>query len=286
MSTIPTALTVAGSDSGGGAGIQADLRAFSYFGVFGTTAVTAVTAQSPHKVSGISPVPAETVGEQMTAVLDAFDVRAAKTGMLFSAEVVERVAQVFAGRSPLPLVVDPVMVATSGARLLERDAGEALRERLLPLASLMTPNLPEAAILLDEEESMVRVTRETAERLAKRYGCAVYLKGGHDAERPGADLLWVDGATQWLESPVVADAAAHGTGCSLSAAMAANLAAGCSVEEAALHAKAYVFGSLENARTVGPDLRAMVPPEKLPLERVPTGGFQHDADALGNRGLR
>ena len=263
-----TALSIAGSDSGGGAGIQADLAAFTYFGVFGATAITAVTAQNPTRVSAVQAVSAEVVRKQIEAVLSAFHVGAAKTGMLFSAELVETAADALSAHPELPLVVDPVMVATSGARLLQGDAIQALQERLLPMARVITPNLPEAEILLERPIEGDKAAQEAARELSARYNVAVLVKGGHSNSANATDILCEDGRLHALTTPRIQVQTTHGTGCSLSAAMAARMATGCSILEAAMDAKAYVLGRLRACCRVGSDTWVMQAPTTLPREQV------------------
>jgi hydroxymethylpyrimidine/phosphomethylpyrimidine kinase len=230
MTGIPRVLTIAGSDSGGGAGIQADLKAIARCGAHGMTAITALTAQSTTGVTAIQEAPPEFVAEQMRTVLDDIGADAAKTGMLFSAAIIEAVAAELAGRA-LPLVVDPVMVASSGSRLLRPDAVEALVTLIFPLASVVTPNLPEAQALtgLATEDRL-----KLAERLVDMGAVAALVTGGHGAEP--VDHLF-DGATH-LPIPVTRHhvAATHGAGCTHSAALAAGLAAGLSLPDAARQA--------------------------------------------------
>src|ERR1017187_2109176 len=176
---LPVALTVAGSDSGGGAGIQADLKTFAALGGHGTSAITCITAQNPEAVRGIQACSPAIVRSQMEAVFDAFSPAAVKTGMLYSAPIIRVLAEFFHRRPRLPLVVDPVMVSTSGAQLLKPAAVKALCERLLPLATLITPNLDEAEILVGEKLSSVTDLRAAARVLYGRFGCAVLVKGGH-----------------------------------------------------------------------------------------------------------
>lgn len=220
---IPVALSIAGSDSGGGAGIQADLRVFSRLGVFGTTVVSALTAQNLEGVTAVHAPPASFVAAELEAVLAGFPVAAAKTGMLWSREIIERVAALLAPRR-LALVVDPVMVATSGARLLEAEAVAAYRRTLLPLATLVTPNLDEAAVLLGRELAGAPPD-ELARALEDRLGCPVLLKGGHLAGDP-VDTLCARGTlTRWAHRRLLG-VNSHGSGCLLSAAITALLAAG------------------------------------------------------------
>jgi hydroxymethylpyrimidine/phosphomethylpyrimidine kinase len=232
MTGIPRVLSIAGSDSGGGAGIQADLKAIARCGAHGMTAITALTAQSTAGVTAIQEAPPEFVAEQMRAVLDDIGADAAKTGMLFSAAIIEAVAAELAGRA-LPLVVDPVLVASSGSRLLRPDAVEALVALIFPLASVVTPNLPEAQALtgLATEDRL-----KLAERLVDMGAAAALVTGGHGSEP--VDHLF-DGA-EHLPIPVIRHpvAATHGAGCTHSAALAAGLAAGLSLPAAARQAAA------------------------------------------------
>jgi hydroxymethylpyrimidine/phosphomethylpyrimidine kinase len=254
------ALSIAGSDSGGGAGIQADLRAFGYFQVHGTTVITAVTAQNPGAVTGVQAVSPELVLAQLDAVLSAFSVGGIKTGMLFSAEIIAVVANRLAAQPRLPLVVDPVMVATSGARLLRDDACAVLRERLLPLATIVTPNLPEAEFLLGWPVSSLAETVMAARELASQCGATVIIKGGH---RDGNSMIDVvsDGQRSWrISAPRLAVPSTHGTGCSLSAAMAAQLALGQTPLEAIIAARRYVQSSLAACVQVGETTWSMAVP--------------------------
>jgi hydroxymethylpyrimidine/phosphomethylpyrimidine kinase len=221
--TRPTALTIAGSDSGGGAGIQADLRAFSALGCYGTTAITAVTAQNLSGVDAVLGIEARLVEAQVRAVLSGFEVRATKTGMLWTADTVEAVAA-FAGELG-SLVVDPVMVATSGDPLLQEDAVRAYRDTLLPRASLATPNLDEAATLLGVDAVPREEIESAARDLERQLGCPVLLKGGHLDGDP-VDLLSQDGVIHRWQHPRVTMVNTHGSGCTLSAAITARLARG------------------------------------------------------------
>lgn len=263
----PVALSIAGSDSGGGAGLQADWRAFQHFRVHGTTVVTAVTAQNPRQVLAIQAVSPEVVRAQLEAVLGAFSVRAVKTGMLFDAAIIAVVAEVLASRH-LPLVVDPVMVATSGARLLRDDAVAALSTRLLPLATVITPNLPEAELLLGRRLPDRAAAAGAARELARRHGGQVLLKGGHRTEATACDFF-SDGDRLWtLSAPWLAARSTHGTGCSLSAALAAQLALGRAPLEAARNARAYVHASLKSCVQVGGDTWSMAAPEMLSCDEI------------------
>lgn len=216
------ALTVAGSDPSGGAGIQADLATFGVLGAYGTAVLTALTAQSTRGVSGVHAVPPAFVADQLRTVLDDVEVHAAKTGMLGEADVVRAVVQVLGGRPVPHLVVDPVMVATSGDRLLAEDAVVAVREELVPLADLLTPNLPEAAVLLGAEPArdLDEMAQQGRALLALGAG-AVLVKGGHGSGQESVDVLVEPGRTVRLAAPRVRTRATHGTGCTLSAACAA-----------------------------------------------------------------
>ena len=258
----PVALTVAGSDSGGGAGVQADLRTFNAFGVYGASAVTGVTSQNPFEVRRIDMLPAEAVQCQLDTVLDRIAVRWAKSGMLGSSAVVAVVAETVKKRK-LPLVCDPVMVSTSGARLLDPDAVAAVREKLLPVAKWITPNLPEAELLLGEKIDSLEKCAGAAKKLHELCGASVLLKTGHAGFTSGADdVVCRDGKLYLLRSERidVPPLAAHGTGCTLSAALAAGLAAGASWKQALCDAKAFVLGSLAECAAIGRDLSAMYPP--------------------------
>ncbi|TYP86411.1 bifunctional hydroxymethylpyrimidine kinase/phosphomethylpyrimidine kinase [Blastococcus xanthinilyticus] len=218
----PTALTVAGSDPSGGAGIQADLKTFSALGAYGTAVLTALTAQNTHGVTGVHPVPAGFVVQQLETLLDDVAVHATKLGMLGSAEVVRAVAGVLAQRRPGPVVCDPVMVATSGDRLIDDDAVAAVRTDLLPVADLITPNVPEAAALLDAAPAPdVAGLHAQARALLDLGPGAVLLKGGHLGGSESVDVLATAAGTVESRRPRVATTATHGTGCTLSSALAA-----------------------------------------------------------------
>lgn len=240
--TRPVALTIAGSDSGGGAGIQADLRVFHRLGAFGTSAITALTAQNLGAVSAVHGAPAEFVTAQVDAVLHGFAVRAIKTGMLWSAAIVTAVANRLA-KVAVPVVVDPVMVATSGARLLADDAIAAYTAQLLPRATLITPNLDEAAVLLGVPHIDSAGLRRAAEALRQRFGAAVLLKGGHLRGDP-VDVLCEATGTIEFRHARVADVDTHGSGCMLSAAIAAALAHGAGLADACGTGLAFVHDAL------------------------------------------
>ncbi len=219
---IPNVLTIAGSDPSGGAGIQADLKTFCALGAFGTTVITALTAQNTQGVSAVHAIPAAFVAAQIDTLFDDVTIHAAKLGMLADAEIIHAVAGCLGRRRPSFLVLDPVMVSKSGHRLLAEDAVAALRDTLLPMVDLITPNLPEAADLLGESEAVDRdAMLSQARRLAALGPAAVLLKGGHLGGTDSPDLLLSDGQVHWLESPRVATRNSHGTGCTLSAAIAA-----------------------------------------------------------------
>lgn len=246
--TTPIALTIAGSDPTGGAGFQADLKAFSALGAYGATVITAVIAQNTMGVSAIRPVEPRMVRAQMDAVFEDLDVDAVKIGMLGTAPIIDAVAEGLRAWKPRWIVVDPVMVAKSGDRLLEAEAVEAMRERLLPLASIITPNLPEAADLLgtDTPDTRDRMANMAA-RLQALGPANVLLKGGHLTTAESPDLFLHGGELQWLESPRTATRNTHGTGCTLSAAIAAGLARRASLPEAVIDAKRYIAHAIAAA---------------------------------------
>ena len=237
--TTPVALTIAGSDSSGGAGIQADLKTFAALGVYGASVITALTAQNTQGVSGIHQVPAEFVTAQIDAVFSDLAIGAVKVGMVAQRATIGAIAAGLARWSPNHVVLDPVMVATSGDRLLAAEAVEALRTELIPRASLITPNLPEAAALLDEPVASSEAAIENQGRRLLSMGCrAVLIKGGHGQGDESIDYLVDARRTVALAAPRVATANTHGTGCSLSSAIAAGLATGEDLETAVRNAKA------------------------------------------------
>ena len=247
------ALTVAGSDSGGGAGIQADLKAFSALGVYGASVLTAITAQNTRTVAAVHPVPVEIVAAQLDAIFDDLAVGAVKIGMLGEPEVIAAVAQALTSRAlagrGVPVVLDPVMIAKSGDALLADSAVAALRHDLLPLADLLTPNLPEAARLLEVAEAASEAEMEAQGRALLALGPkAVLMKGGHAKGSRCVDLLVTgDGAALRLEAPRQATRNTHGTGCTLSAAIAAGLAKGQDLETAVRAAHGYLQGAIAAA---------------------------------------
>ena len=247
--TIPIALTVAGSDCSAGAGIQADLKTFTALGVYGLTAVTCIVAEVPRKVSRIEPVTARMVREQIEVLLKNFRVGAIKTGLLCSAEIVSAVAQAIqdgekkTARS-IPFVVDPVMIATSGDNLLEPGAVESYKNKLFPLATLITPNLDEAALLLETTIKDRKQMENAAKALAKKYRASILLKGGHLRGDNAIDLLFHHGELTEFSAPFVRGVETHGTGCTYSAAITAGLASGFSLEQAIKRAKKFVTKSI------------------------------------------
>lgn len=246
MKSYYRALTIAGSDSGGGAGIQADLKTFSALGCFGMSAITALTAQNTRTVTGIFPVPPEFIGKQIDAVMEDIGTDAVKIGMLHSPDVIETVARKLVQWQSPNIVLDPVMISKSGDKLLRDDAVKALKTVLIPEATIITPNLPEASVLLDWEvetrEDMVRAAKELA-----TLGCDnVLLKGGHLDHEDSSDLLYQKSTDTLTEFPGsrIQTVNSHGTGCTLSSALCANLAKGIGLETAVQNAKSYITGAL------------------------------------------
>jgi hydroxymethylpyrimidine/phosphomethylpyrimidine kinase len=246
----PACLTIAGSDSGGGAGIQADLKTFAALGVHGTSAITALTAQNTQGVTAVHPVPAKHLRAEIGAVFDDFNIAAVKTGMLGDARTVRCVARELARHRPHWLVVDPVMIATSGARLLDKNAVKVLIENLIPLVDVLTPNLPEAEALTGIAIRTTRDGERAAEKLCDFGAKAVLLKGGHGRGREVVDC-WFDarGSFEIRHRRLPFDA--HGTGCTLSAALAAELAKGSAPRAAARRAIAFVQRALKHAYAPG-----------------------------------
>jgi hydroxymethylpyrimidine/phosphomethylpyrimidine kinase len=242
------ALTIAGSDSSGGAGIQADLKTFAALGVYGASAITALTAQNTQGVDDVLVVPPDFVARQIKVVARDLEIGAVKIGMLATAEIVRAVAEQLDALPRLPVVLDPVMVAASGDVLLDEDAIETLRAALLPRATLITPNLPEAAKLLGggeaKDEGGMRAQAEALRRLGAG---AALIKGGHAEEPEAVDILVDAEGEVRLAAPRIETRHTHGTGCTLSSAVAAELAKGASLREAVTRAKAYVTAALERA---------------------------------------
>lgn len=246
----PCCLTIAGSDSGGNAGVQADLRAFHAYGIHGCTVFAALTAQNPDAVTAVHSVPAEFVAAQLDAVLGTYSIRALKTGMLSDVAAIGAIAERLADHPEIAKVIDPVMVATSGARLVPDATAAAIRGRLLPLATIVTPNLPEAEALAGARAD----ARELARRLYETFGVAVLVKGGHGGGASAVDVLCTgsDSIEEFplarIENPV----STHGTGCSLAAALAAELALGRPLSRAVRGAKAFVHDAIASSYLVGP----------------------------------
>jgi hydroxymethylpyrimidine/phosphomethylpyrimidine kinase len=245
---MPIALTIAGSDSSGGAGIQADLKTFAAFGVYGASVVTALTAQNTRGVTGIHLVPADFVTAQIDAVFSDLAVNAVKVGMVAQVATIDAIVAGLTRWSPKHIVLDPVMVATSGDRLLATDAVEALRTKLIPRASLITPNLPEAAALLDEPVALSEAAIESQGKRLLALGCpAVLIKGGHGQGTESIDYLIGGDGMIALAAPRIATRNTHGTGCSLSSAIAAGLAKGEDMETAVRNAKVWVSAAIAAA---------------------------------------
>lgn len=240
---MKTALTIAGSDTSGGAGIQADLKTMTMNGVFAMSALTALTAQNTVGVQGIFEVTPEFLGMQIDSVFTDIRPNAVKVGMVSSVELISVIAEKLTAYQAENIVVDPVMVATSGAKLISDDAVSALKEKLLPLAAVVTPNIPEAEVLsgmkIESPEDMVKA----AEKISKDYHCAVLCKGGHSMNDAN-DLLYHDGTYQWFNGKRIDNPNTHGTGCTLSSAIAANLAKGHDLATAVERAKEYISGAL------------------------------------------
>jgi hydroxymethylpyrimidine/phosphomethylpyrimidine kinase len=238
---IPVALTIAGSDSGGGAGIQADLKTFASLGVHGTSAITCLTAQNPKGVAHIEPATTKMVRAQLESVFAELPPAAVKTGMLFSPAIVREVVQFFKRQPGVPLIVDPVMIATSGARLSKAAAIKILTRELLPVATLVTPNLPEAEVLTGRAIRSPDDLRAAARMIHDLFGCAALVKGGHlPAMQEAIDFLY-DGEGEWmLSAPYVKGVSTHGTGCTYSAAITGYLALGHDLAGAVELAKTYI----------------------------------------------
>jgi hydroxymethylpyrimidine/phosphomethylpyrimidine kinase len=248
---LPVALTIAGSDSGGGAGIQADLKTFHAFGVFGTSALTAVTAQNTLGVTAVHPIPVEVVRAQIDAVREDLRPAAIKTGMLATRELVVAVAEALGSLQDVPCVVDPVMVASSGHRLLDADAEEAVASRLLPRAALVTPNLREARLLTGLRIDDVNGAHRAAERLMEAGAVAALVKGGHLTGGEAVDVLHHPGGERTWRRARIDTRHTHGTGCTLSAAVAAGLARGFELEDAVGLAVDFVRRGMEQAPGLG-----------------------------------
>ena len=240
---MKTALTLAGSDSSGGAGIQADIKTMTANGVYATSAITALTAQNTTGVYGILESTPEFLANQLDCVFTDIFPDAVKTGMVSSAALIAVIADKLRQYKARNIVVDPVMVATSGARLISEEALDALKEKLLPLATLLTPNIPEAEVLSGMTISDPAGMERAARAISEKYGCAVLCKGGHQIS-DADDLLWRNGAGVWFRGRRIQNSNTHGTGCTLSSAIAANLAKGYDLDRSVQRAKDYISGAL------------------------------------------
>lgn len=240
---MKTALTIAGSDSSGGAGIQADIKTMTANGVYAMSAVTALTAQNTTGVYGILESTPEFLASQLDCIFTDIFPDAVKTGMVSSTGLIEVIADKLKQYKAKNIVVDPVMVATSGSRLISQEAVDALKELLLPLATVLTPNIPEAEVLSGLTISGPADMEKAAQAIGEAYGCAVLCKGGHDLNDAN-DLLWRDGTCKWFHGRRIDNPNTHGTGCTLSSAIASNLAKGFDLDTSVERAKAYISGAL------------------------------------------
>ena len=264
MKRVPRALTIAGSDSGGGAGIQADLKTFAALGVYGMSAVTAITAQNTISVTAVQPIDPEIVREQIRAVVSDIGVDAVKTGMLYTRDIIEAVAEELS-QLKVPIVVDPVMVAKSGAKLLREDAEEALIKRILPLATVVTPNLPEAENLAKMSIECLEDAEEAAKKIATLGPRAVVVKGGHLEQDECVDTLYYDGVVRRYTGRRVSGGT-HGTGCTFASAIAALLAKGYDIYEAVERAKRFVEEAITYSKRVGSGVAPVSPLGKTVLD--------------------
>ncbi|MBI4306394.1 MAG: bifunctional hydroxymethylpyrimidine kinase/phosphomethylpyrimidine kinase [Chloroflexi bacterium] len=251
MPRVPKALTIAGSDSGGGAGIQADLKTFAALGVYGTSVITAITAQNTLGVTGVQEIDTGIIQAQIDAVISDIGADAAKTGMLSSAAIIETVAAKARQHAIEKLVVDPVMVAASGARLLREDAVETLKRKLLPLALVATPNIPEAQVLVGAEIRTLDDMKEAAREIARLGPRNVIVKGGHRQANRAIDVLFDGKRFAEYSAEFVKTTNTHGTGCTFSSAITSGLAKGLPLQKAVAAAKAYVTEALRNAYPIG-----------------------------------
>ena len=240
---MKTALTIAGSDSSGGAGIQADIKTMTANGVYAMSAITALTAQNTTGVYGILESTPDFLAQQLDCIFTDIYPDAVKTGMVSSTALIEVIADKLKQYQAKNIVVDPVMVATSGSRLISEEAVDALKERLLPLATLLTPNIPEAEVLSGLTITDAQGMERAAQAISQRYGCAVLCKGGHQIH-DADDLLWRGGAGKWFRGRRIDNPNTHGTGCTLSSAIASNLAKGYDLDASVERAKAYISGAL------------------------------------------
>lgn len=247
---MKTALTIAGSDSSGGAGIQADIKTMAANGVYAMSAITALTAQNTTGVSDIMEVTPKFLGEQIDSVFTDIRPGAVKIGMVASAQLISKIAEKLKEYDAKNVVVDPVMVATSGAKLISDDAIETLKTELMPLADLLTPNIPEAEVLADMKIGSEAEMEAAAGIISRKYGCAVLCKGGHKVS-DASDLLCTDSQRIWFQGERIDNPNTHGTGCTLSSAIASNLAKGFSMENSIERAKAYITGALSARLDLG-----------------------------------
>ncbi|MEO4054735.1 bifunctional hydroxymethylpyrimidine kinase/phosphomethylpyrimidine kinase [Solibacillus sp. CAU 1738] len=244
-------MTIAGSDSGGGAGIQADLKTFQELGVFGTTAITALTAQNTLGVSGIFPATADFVEAQISTVFEDFQVKAVKTGMLFSADIITAVAEALQDKD-IQLIVDPVMIAKGGANLLQQESVEALKTKLLPLATVLTPNIPEAEVLTGMSITTKDDVQAAAQRILQLGVQCVVMKGGHLQGMEAVDHVYFrDGSSFQVSSTRIHTKHTHGTGCTFSAALTAFLGQGYVIQEAIIEAKRFIQAAIEHPLNIG-----------------------------------
>lgn len=247
---MKTALTIAGSDSGGGAGIQADIKTMTMNGVFATCAITALTAQNTLGVTGIMDVSAEFLAKELDAVFTDIPPDAVKIGMVSATSIIETIAEKLIEYKAKNIVLDPVMVATSGAKLISDDAISALTEKLIPLATLITPNIPEAEVLADMKITSVEDMLSASKIISEKYNCAVLCKGGHSLNDSN-DLLYSAGNYKWFNGKRIDNPNTHGTGCTLSSAIASNLAKGYDLETSIQRAKDYISGALNAMLDLG-----------------------------------
>ena len=244
-------MTIAGSDSGGGAGIQADLKTFAALGVYGTSVITAVTAQNTLEVADVVEIPVNTVRSQIDAVIGDIGADAVKTGMLSSSAIIEAVVEKVEQHGLVNLVVDPVMVAKSGGRLLRDDAVETLRTLLLPVAAVVTPNAPEAEVLTGRKVASVDDARDAAMQIVDMGAGAAVVKGGHMKDGPASDVFFDGADLRVYTSPRVPTTSTHGTGCTFASAIAAGMASGMSLKDAVSQAKRYVTAAIREAFPMG-----------------------------------
>ncbi|MBR4826052.1 MAG: bifunctional hydroxymethylpyrimidine kinase/phosphomethylpyrimidine kinase [Spirochaetaceae bacterium] len=248
---MKTALTIAGSDSSGGAGIQADIKTMTCNGVYAMSAITALTAQNTTGVQGIFEVTPEFLALQISSIFDDIRPDAVKIGMVSSPALIDAIAERLVHYKAENIVVDPVMVATSGAKLISDGAVEKLKTKLLPLAVLVTPNIPEAEILAEMQIKSAAEMEKAAKSIAQKYGCSVLLKGGHSTNDANDFLFDKSGNSLWFNGKRIDNPNTHGTGCTLSSAIAANLAKGCTLEQSVKNAKDYISQALSVMLNLG-----------------------------------